>query len=176
MIKINDSLYYRKIEKPDLVHRVNWINNPKINATLTFRTPVSHSSTEKWFEVTSSDSSKLNLTFFVKLGEDYIPLGFGGFISIDSFNQRAEIFITIGNLEYQGKGFGIQIVNFLTGFGFNELNLSKIYLTTLKHNVKAKNLYEKCGFKTDGVLREHFFHKGKFIDCFHMSILRKDVE
>lgn len=175
MIKINEFLYYRKIEKLDLVNRVNWINDPEINKTLTFSTPVSLAATEKWFETTLFDNSKLNLSFFVKKNDDFIPLGFAGFIGIDSYNQRAELFITIGNSDYHGKGFGVQIVKFLISFGFIKLNLSKIYLTTLKHNFKAKKLYEKCGFKIDGELRDHFYHHGEFVDCYHMSILRKEI-
>ena len=176
MIQISNDLFYRKIERSDLVHRVEWINNPEINSTLTFVTPVSLASTEKWFESTITDNSKLNLSFFLKENDEYIPLGFSGFIGIDRNNRRAELFITIGNTTYQGRGLGKKIVTFLIRFGFSDLNLRKIYLTTLENNERAKKLYEACGFVQDGKLRQHFYHQGRYLDCYHMSLLRNDVE
>lgn len=176
MILISDDLFYRKIERSDLVHRVSWINNPVINKTLTFTTPVSLASTEKWFESTITDNSKLNLSFFIKENDNFIPLGFGGFVGIDKHNRRAELFITIGNTSYQGRGLGKKLVRFLIGLGFSELNLQKVYLTTLENNVRAKKIYEVCGFVQDGRLRQHFYHQGRYLDCFHMSLLRDDVK
>ncbi|HAS8600274.1 TPA: N-acetyltransferase [Vibrio vulnificus] len=176
MIKIDNTLFFRRIEKSDLPYRVDWINDPDINRTLTFSTPVSMSSTEKWFEISSNDNTKLNLTFFIKENQDFIPIAFGGFINVDLKNSRAELFVTIGNKDYHGKGIGKKIVSFLVSYGFEELNLNKVYLTTLDNNERAKLLYERCGFTVDGKLRKHFYHKGQFRDCYHMSILRDNTK
>lgn len=175
MINIQGNLFYRKIERDDLVKRVEWINNPDLNNTLTFQTPVSLSSTERWFDNVLSDSTKMNLTFFIQEDENYIPIGFGGFIGIDKHNRRAELFITIGNQKFQGLGYGKVIVNFLKQFGFDCLNLQRIHLTTLSHNVKAKSLYEKCGFVQEGTLNNHFFHKGEYKDCYYMAVLKESI-
>ncbi|ELB2751653.1 GNAT family N-acetyltransferase, partial [Vibrio alginolyticus] len=122
MINIDDTLYYRYLKREDLAKRVSWINNPDINDTLTFRTPVTLESTERWFDNIKSDPTKVNLIFFVKENDKYIPIGFGGFVNIDTINKRAELFITIGEASYQGRGYGYKVVKFLTEFGFNNLN------------------------------------------------------
>lgn len=172
MIKINDQLYYRRIEKEDLKDRVRWINDPEVNETLTFDTPVSLASTEAWFSKTLMDSTKCNLSFFVYENGEYIPVGFGGFINIDNKVNKAELYITVGNREYQGKGLGKQIVQFLVDFGFKEMSLQKIYLSTLVHNHKAFKLYEKCGFKEEGRFHNHVLHKGELKGVIYMAKFR----
>ncbi|ELB1639691.1 GNAT family N-acetyltransferase [Vibrio alginolyticus] len=173
MIKIDDTLYYRYLKREDLAKRVSWINNPDINDTLTFRTPVTLESTERWFDNIKSDPTKVNLFFFVKENDKYIPIGFGGFVNIDTINKRAELFITIGEASYQGCGYGYKIVKFLTEFGFNNLDLNRIFLTTLAHNLKARSLYIKCGYQEEGYLKKHFFHKGEYKDCFYMASVKE---
>lgn len=173
MIKITDELYYRRIEKDDLTDRVRWINDPDINETLTFETPISLASTEAWFSKTVLDSTKCNLSFFVHKEDSFIAIGFGGFINIDSKADKAELYITLGNREYQGKGFGKRLVQFLMQFGFIELGLQKIYLSTLEHNHRAFGLYESCGFEEEGRFKRHIRHKGKLKDLIYMAAFRK---
>lgn len=173
MIKITNELYYRRIEKEDLADRVKWINDPDINETLTFDTPVSLASTEAWFAKTVLDQSKCNLAFFVRNGDSFVAIGFGGFLNIDTKASKAELYITIGNKSFQGKGFGKRLVQFLMHFGFNDLGLQKIYLSTLEHNLRAYGLYESCGFEEEGRFKKHVLHKGKLKGLIYMAAFRK---
>lgn len=173
MIKITEELYYRRIEREDLAHRVRWLNDPDINETLTFDVPVSQASTEAWFAKTVLDSTKVNLMFFVRKGESFEPLGFGGFINVDAKNRRAELYITIGNKGYQGRGYGKTLVNFLTDFGFGQLGLEKIYLSTLEHNERAFRLYSSCGFEQEGFFKRHIMHQGELKGLYYLAKFKK---
>lgn len=173
MIKITDQLYYRKIEEADLPSRVAWLNDPLINDTLTFDVPVSLEGTQEWFKRSNQDASKLNLTFFEKLDGDFRPIGFGGFINIDRKNARAELYITIGERNAQGKGYALPLVNQICEIGFNELELHKIYLSTLEHNLRALSLYKKSGFVEEGFFKEHFLHKGTYKGAYYMAKFNK---
>lgn len=173
MIKIINELYYRRIEKEDLKDRVRWINDPDINETLTFETPVSLASTEAWFAKTVLDSTKCNFAFFVREEEKFVSVGFGGFINIDYKANKAELYITLGNKKFQGRGLGKAFVKFLMRFGFIDLNLQKIYLSTLENNSRAFSLYRTCGFEEEGRLRLHVRHKGKLKDLIYMAAFRK---
>jgi len=35
-------------------------------------------------------------------------------------------------------------------------------------------LLEKCGFKYEGCLRQHRFHRGKLVDVYMFSVLREE--
>lgn len=172
MIEVQEGLFYRRLEREDLAHRVQWVNDPEINQTLTFDVPVSQASTEAWFSKTVLDSSKVNLMFFVREEGGFIPLGFGGFLNIDRQSRKGELYITIGDKKYQGKGLAKVLVNFLCDFGFNELGLHKVYLSTLEHNKRAYALYERCGFFEEGFFKDHIYHRGSYKSLFYMAKFR----
>ena len=41
-------------------------------------------------------------------------------------------------------------------------------------NLRAINVYKKCGFKEEGVLRESIYLNGNFIDVILMSVLKNE--
>ena len=51
-------------------------------------------------------------------------------------------------------------------------NLHKICLRVLAANAPAVRLYERCGFETAGVLREHFYHQDAYHD---VAIMEKRI-
>ena len=73
----------------------------------------------------------------------------GGFIgNVEFFNRSADeaewgIVITSG---MQGKGYGKEALTRSVKYGFNELGLSRIYLSVYADNPRAIHVYEQCGF------------------------------
>lgn len=49
---------------------------------------------------------------------------------------------------------------------------SRIELTVRTDNLRAKALYERMGFKTEGLNQRAFFIDGKFYDSYSMALLR----
>jgi ribosomal-protein-alanine N-acetyltransferase len=41
-------------------------------------------------------------------------------------------------------------------------------------NIPSKNLLLKCGMQIEGVLRQHRYHRGKYVDVFFFSMLKED--
>ena len=62
----------------------------------------------------------------------------------------------------------------MLGYGFNQLNLHRIFLTVLSFNARAIRAYEKVGFKKEGVFREHIYRDGKYHDVYYMGILENE--
>lgn len=59
-------------------------------------------------------------------------------------------------------------------FAFRELNLHRLQLITISYNERAINLYEKLGFKREGVYREAVFRDGKRYDMYLYGILDRE--
>jgi RimJ/RimL family protein N-acetyltransferase len=59
-------------------------------------------------------------------------------------------------------------------YGFCHLNLHRVHLTVLKTNDRAISLYEKLGFKTEGILRDEQFRDGRYVDVIVMGILENE--
>jgi len=82
--------------------------------------------------------------------------------------------IGIGDKAYWGRGVGTEVMNILLRYVFTELNLHRLSLTVFEYNQRAIRLYEKCGFKIEGINREYHFRDGRRWDLVSMGILREE--
>ncbi|SHI68162.1 Acetyltransferase (GNAT) domain-containing protein [Lutispora thermophila DSM 19022] len=62
----------------------------------------------------------------------------------------------------------------LLDYGFLELNLHRIYLRVFSFNSRAIKLYEKLGFKQEGISREVIYRHGGWHDIIHMAVLQRE--
>lgn len=65
----------------------------------------------------------------------------------DATQREAEIGITIGDREYWSRGFGVDIVQTMLGYLFEEKRVRRVYLHTLTWNYRAQKSFERAGFK-----------------------------
>ena len=61
--------------------------------------------------------------------------------------REAELGIMIGDKEYWGQGYGTAAVEALVGHIFSSEKLDRIYLHTLKDNLRAQRAFAKAGFR-----------------------------
>jgi len=101
-------------------------------------------------------------------------LGHVGLYKIDHRVRSAEFAIMIGNMDWWGKGIGEKTTIAVIDYGFKQLNLHRVYLSVLKTNDRAIALYEKLGFKTEGVLRDEQFRDGRYVDVVIMGVLESE--
>jgi RimJ/RimL family protein N-acetyltransferase len=129
----------------------------------------------KYREIEGSTDKKLfSFSFGIFNKESQKLIGDIGISTIDLENKHAEIGMAIGDKNYWNKGYGTDLVKTILKFCFQELGLNKVYLDVWEENKRAIGCYLKCGFKKDGVLREHVFKDGKYHHKWIMSILKKE--
>ena len=94
-------------------------------------------------------------------------VGLLSLIEIDEINRKCELDIMVDD-SFQGKGYGK--MGFILGikYGFDILNLYKIYLIVMPGNVPARKIYEHCGFKKECTLKKEYFQNGKYVDVIRM--------
>lgn len=102
------------------------------------------------------------------------PIGITSLIQIDLKNRNAECIIDIGEKEYWGKGYGREALKLLLDYAFLEMNLHRVSLRVFSFNEKAIKLYEKLGFKQEGISRQFLFREGQWHDLVHMGILQQE--
>ncbi|MBZ9686568.1 GNAT family N-acetyltransferase [Clostridium estertheticum] len=103
-------------------------------------------------------------------------IGVTGFEDISWNNGTALIYIGIGGEKHRGCGYGEEALKLSIEFGFQELNFHRIQLTVLEYNEPAIKLYEKVGFKREGVYREFIHRDGRRYDMYLYGILRSEWE
>lgn len=102
------------------------------------------------------------------------PIGWVHLAEIDPWARHAELGIFIGEADYRGRGFGTETTRLVVEFGFNQLNLNKVWLTVDADNEAALRCYNRVGFRRDGVIRDAVYRDGRYIDRILMSVLRSE--
>lgn len=160
----------RKFERRDIPKKVEWINNPENNRFLHYDIPISVSGTEQWFDSHIGDTSRYDAVFEI----DGVPVGTIGLLSIDRKNSKAEYYIAMGEPAYKGRGIAAEASKMILAYGFEELQLNRIYLFTEVENIAAQRLFEKIGFVKEGVFKQDIYSHGQFADRIAYGFLRED--
>lgn len=172
---IGKTIRLRAIERYDLPHFVEWLNDPEVRRNLLVSIPLSQAQEDGWFERTlNRPPEEQPLGIEVQTTEGWHLVGNCSFFDIDSRNRSAEIGIFIGNKEYWGRGYGTQVMRLMLKYGFNTLNLNRIYLRVYESNQRGIRCYEKAGFVHEGRLRQAIFMDGRYIDMLMMSVIRSE--
>lgn len=169
----NELVRMREISDEDLEFKVKWVNDPEVNRFLHYDVPISLDNTKKWYNRVKNDKCRYDGFFETIDGE---KIGFGGILNINTCDKTGELYITIGNKDFWGKGYGKYCVDLILNKGFKDLKLNKIYATTEIDNISACKLYESANFKKEGALRKHIFNKSKKknVDQILYGILREE--
>jgi RimJ/RimL family protein N-acetyltransferase len=102
------------------------------------------------------------------------PLGEIVLLGIDEDNRNAGLRIAIFNQEDFSKGYGSEAIRLVVNHGFKELNLHRISLEVFDFNPRAIHVYEKVGFKREGVMRDALFYDGEYHNTIMMGILESE--
>ncbi len=154
------------IEDARLLH-----NDPSTLFKLTDIDYVSESEQEQWF--ISISLSKKSRRYVVRniMSNDFI--GVVRIDQIDLNNKSACVGLDIIS-EMRGKGYAKEVYEFIFEYYFKQKGFHRLYLATLNTNQVAINLYEKLGFKPEGISREAIYRDGKFVDLIWMSLLQRE--
>jgi len=117
--------------------------------------------------------------------EEFIPLAVRkvkdddliGLVEIDGIsytNRFAWISIGLGVETERGRGYGYEALSLAIKFAFDELNLERLQLNVISYNTAGIRLYEKLGFKKEGVYREAVLRDGIRSDLYLYGLLRKE--
>lgn len=173
MIIYGDKILLRAVEEPDNAMLLSLINDPDTEMMLGGSSwPVSEVEQLKWFE--HQERSRDVLRCIVALKEDGKAVGTIILSDIDQKNATGHIHIKMSKDGGRGKGYGTDAISTMVQYAFEELRLNCIYANILTYNEASIKLFERCGFKRDGVLRQRVFKKGKFYDLFYYSKLISD--
>lgn len=151
-----------------------WQNDPKVRRYARNIWPHTIEDEKKWFEPSPDRHTKEFVIFTIYHKRDKRPIGFVGFGHINWVNRNANIFATIGELEYWGKGIAIEANKLLITYGFTELNFHKIYASVLSPNARSLRAAEKLGFQKEGIIKEADYVDGQYHDDHKFALFKRD--
>ena len=93
--------------------------------------------------------------------------------NISLIDENAEYAVVI-RPSMQGKGIALNASKQLLEKAFLDYHLNKVYLTVLEDNKNAIKLYDKLGFKKEGLLRKHVVSEGQFKNWLLYGLLKDE--
>lgn len=177
-----DNFYLRAIKKEDLTgNMANWANDPEVTKFMVMGTvPGSGSIYCSWesleVEFERLQKSKNDVIFAIIDKKTDEMIGNAGLYEINWLARHAELRIIIGEKKYWGKDLGPKVTAAIVKYGFEKLNLHKIYLGCNADDKRANRCYEKVGFKKEGTIRDYHFRNGKYYNANIYSILRYEFK
>ena len=154
---------------------LKWFNDPEIIQYLSMFRPMTRMWEEDWIENLKNRDDTIAFAILIpdeKVGENLI--GNCGIHAIDWKNRVGEVGITIGEKDYQGKGYGTEAMDVLLDYAFKSVNLNRLQLRVYKFNSRAISSYNKIGFIEEGRMRKAIFINGEYHDIIFMSILQEE--
>lgn len=170
MKKVVEGLQIRRAEPDDSSAIYEMFSSPTVY-TGTLQLP--YPSREYWRKRISESDSCYHLV--AVSGEHVI-----GIVSVNTFPNRprrrhvGHIGISVSEA-WQGKGVGNALMQAGIDLADNWLNLTRLELEVYADNEPAIRLYERFGFEREGILRQHAFRDGRYVDSIMMGRLRHNV-
>ena len=166
----------RPVNQEDIQRSLIWRNDSLIKKDLqTYRLPITKPMEDDWI-IKAMNGDKDRVVYSIDENESSLHVGFIELNSIDYFNRIAQFAIVVGDKSVHGKGIGFSATRQILNYGFNQLNLHKVYLQVASYNPAAIALYEKVGFVIEGRLRSHYYNDGKYHDMIAMGLLSSEFE
>lgn len=113
--------------------------------------------------------------FMARRIADSTLVGHGELGLINHGNRSAKLMrILVGPQRARGCGYGECLMRKLVRFGFEELNLHRLYLDVLEFNTAAIRCYERVGFQLEGTQREDVHQDDQYLSTCVMELLRRE--
>lgn len=166
-------LVLRAVEEKDNAMLKELINDPDTEFMLGgWSFPVSSKDQDNWYE--SLRNTNDTLRCIIEEKDNGNPIGSVMLTGIDYKNGTAEIHIKLATHEVRGKGYGTETIKMVVRYAFLELRLNCIYANINVLNTASWHMFEKCGFKREGILRERLYKRGQFLDMYSYSIISSE--
>src|SRR5215208_2472899 len=92
---------------------------------------------------------------------------------IDNRHRSAEVGYSLGN-KYWRRGITKEALTLILDFGFNNLELVRIYAKVLHPNLPSIRLLQRAGFRYEGRIRKSVFRKGSWFDELIFALVDED--
>lgn len=170
---IGKKIYIRALEPEDMELLRAMTNDPEIEKKIAgWSFPVARCQQLGWYDKVVNSENDKRMAIVYKDNDEL--LGMLNLVNIDWKNGTAYHGIRLSNETPKNRGIGTDAVMTLMRYAFEELRLHRLEGGWLAENVASRKLYEKCGWKSEGIQREAVFYDGTYHDFIVSGILEAD--
>lgn len=172
----SERIHLRPLTKVDLTTiYLQWLNDEEVtrfNSHATF--PNTQEKMEAYYNSLQDNNKNVVLGIIDKTTNRHI-----GNVALQQINwvsKNAEFAILLGDKEFWGKGIGEEAAILIVAYGFQRLNLHRIYCGTIQGNEGMKKLAKKLYMTEEGIRREAIFKNGVYLDIIEYGVLKKEFK
>jgi len=169
------SVILRALEKEDLSTLRDWRNSSHVRKSTREFKLLNMINQKNWFESIHQFNPPREIMFGI-LNKRKKLIGVTGLTYIDWKNRHSEISIYLSTKGWQSKPETKEIINLIMEYGFEELNLHRLYVEIyelMKENIR---LFTQMKFVKEGQLRQKIWRQNKWWDTIIYSKLAKEYE
>jgi len=169
----SNKIKLRSIEIEDLSKIQEWRNSKFIQPFVREYRELTMANVKGWYD---SLIGNRKFEFFIIQDKDSRDIGVTGLTYIDWVNRHADLHLGLYEETWGCKEWGIPTMEVMLNFGFQHLNLNKIYAEIYGIDTEKLDLFNGYGFKVDASLREHYYHEGKYVTSHILSLLKSEYK
>lgn len=165
----------RAVEESDLSQLLLWRNQPNYRRFFREYRELSQTNQRNWFDskVLNDKSTEMFSIVDINTGE---LLGACGLCYIDWINRNADFSIYIGKDDlYIDEKYAIEAAQIMMKYGFEELNLHRLWSEIYSFDEAKNVMFDRLGFKLEGVHKETHWTEGKWCDSLFYGYVMHDL-
>ncbi len=159
----------RKIQKEDRKTLVALANNPKVANNLRDDFPHPYTLEDADHFIYHAQKAHPTKRFCIEKNGIYVG-NIGLHPQEDIYKMSAEIGYFIGE-EYWGQGIVTEAIKLIVAYGFNQLDLHRIFAGVFSYNHASKKALENVGFQFEGTSKDAVFKNGTYYDELRYSLI-----
>ena len=163
----------RALEKEDLENLRTWRNLKHVRKSTREYRLLNMINQKDWFESIHKNNPPKDIMFGI-INKKNKLVGVTGLTYIDWKNRTSEISIYLSYPKWQKKPEAKNTLELIMQYGFDELNLNRLWVEIYGLMAENIELFEKMSFVKEGILREKIWRQKKWWDTFIYSKLARE--
>src|SRR5262249_16271877 len=169
---LGTKIYLRPLEREDAPAVAPWLNDPEVRRLIRRQQPMTVAAQGDF--IAKMSQSEHDIVLGVAINENDRLVGVTGLSQIDFRNRHAMFGIIIGVKDEWDHGHGTEATALMVRHAFETLNLNRVWLHVYEENERGIHVYEKLGFKKEGMLRQDHYRDGNYGNTITMAVLREE--
>ena len=160
---------FREVEERDLGDLVRWLADPEVRAFYGDPAETVEAARKQYLEPDTIPAWRFVIEWQGRgVGEIQY------YHEDETATWTGGIDIFIGEPDARGHGVGIEAIRVMLRFLFEEKHIHRAIIDPEVGNARAIHVYERAGFKLDGVLRHNALEGTRYVDTQYLSLLEDE--
>lgn len=147
-----------------------WRSDPAVARFMYTTHEIGAAEHARWLDRLLTDDDRQGWTIQM----DGTPVGAAFMTGIDRQNRRAAWAFYLADERTRGRGVGSAVEFLVLEHAFTELGLHKLCCEVLSFNEAVIAMHTRFGFRTEGVLHDHFLRDGQWVHVHQLAIWAED--